>query len=92
MSEKTALIIIYLKKTAALTPLFQVINSEDSRKEENVYATENAISAITKILKFNNSKFDVNAVIPIWLNSLPIRYDEVEAALTYTYLLDLLES
>ncbi|PKC17490.1 ARM repeat-containing protein [Rhizophagus irregularis] len=77
---------------AALTPLFQVINSEDSRKEENVYATENAISAITKILKFNNSKFDVNAVIPIWLNSLPIRYDEVEAALTYTFLLDLLES
>ena len=69
-----------------------MISSEGSRKEENVYATENAISAITKILKFNSSKFDVNAVIPAWFASLPIRYDEEEAALTYTYLLDLLES
>ncbi|RHZ80549.1 hypothetical protein Glove_134g184 [Diversispora epigaea] len=77
---------------AALTPLFQVISSEGSRKEENVYATENAISAITKILKFNSSKFDVNSVLPAWFSSLPILYDEEEASLTYTYLLDLLES
>ncbi|CAG8478858.1 3893_t:CDS:10 [Diversispora eburnea] len=77
---------------AALTPLFQVINSEGSRKEENIYATENAISAITKILKFNNSKFDINSVLPAWFSSLPILYDEEEASLTYTYLLDLLES
>ncbi|CAG8467575.1 10518_t:CDS:10 [Funneliformis mosseae] len=77
---------------AALTPLFQVINSEGSRKDENVYATENAISAISKILKYNHSKFDVNAVIPAWFASLPILYDEEEAAQTYTYLLDLLES
>ncbi|CAG8588523.1 5786_t:CDS:10, partial [Dentiscutata erythropus] len=78
--------------TEALSNLFQVINSDGSRREENIYATENAISAITKILKFNNSKVDVNAVLPAWFASLPIIYDEEEAALTYTYLLDLLEA
>ncbi|CAG8626806.1 8999_t:CDS:10, partial [Acaulospora morrowiae] len=77
---------------SALTPLFQAISSEGSRKDENVYATENAISAITKILKFNNSKFDVNSVLPAWFSTLPILNDEEEASLTYTYLLDLLES
>ncbi|RIB28214.1 armadillo-type protein [Gigaspora rosea] len=76
----------------ALNNLFQVINSDGSRREENIYATENAISAITKILKFNNSKVDVNTVLPAWFASLPIIYDEEEAALTYTYLLDLLEA
>ncbi|CAH1757572.1 14994_t:CDS:10 [Entrophospora sp. SA101] len=77
---------------ASLNPLFQIINIEDSRKDENVYATENAISAITKILKFNNTKIDVNTVLPSWFASLPILYDEEEAALTYSYLLDLLEA
>ncbi|CAG8558443.1 24474_t:CDS:10, partial [Racocetra persica] len=76
----------------ALNNLFQVINSDGSRREENIYATENAISAITKILKFNNSKIDVNTVLPAWFASLPIIHDEEEAALSYTYLLDLLEA
>ncbi|CAG8499248.1 1824_t:CDS:10 [Acaulospora colombiana] len=77
---------------AALTPLFQMISSEGSRKDENVYATENAISAITKILKFSNKNFDVNSVLPSWFSALPILNDEEEASLTYTYLLDLLET
>ncbi|CAG8482986.1 1549_t:CDS:10, partial [Ambispora gerdemannii] len=82
----------YAEATAAsLSSLFQIINSSDSRSEENVYATENAISAITKILKFNSSKFDVNSVIPSWFAALPILYDEEEAPLTYAYLLDLIE-
>ena len=46
-------------------PLFQGISFEDSWKKENVYATENTIPAITKNLKFNSSKFDVNVVIPV---------------------------
>ena len=77
---------------AALEPLFQVINAPDARKEENVYATENAVSAVTKILKFNCSNFDPNTVIPAWFNALPITYDEEEAPLTCSYLLELLES
>ncbi|CAG8467268.1 7180_t:CDS:10 [Paraglomus occultum] len=76
---------------ATLTPLFQIINAPDARKDDNVYATENAVSALTKILKFNSSKFDANSVLPSWFAALPILYDEEEAPLTYSYLLDLLE-
>lgn len=78
--------------SAALTLLFQVIHDRDSRELENVYATENAISAVTKICKFNSSQFDVNRVLPSWVQTLPIINDEAEAGMTYTYLLDLIEA
>ncbi|KAF9194751.1 hypothetical protein BGZ49_003131 [Haplosporangium sp. Z 27] len=77
---------------AALTPLFQVIHEPGSKEEDNILATENAISAVTKICKFNNSHFDVNTVLPSWLQTLPILHDEGEAPLTYSYLLDLFEA
>ncbi|KAF9939192.1 hypothetical protein BGZ65_011271 [Modicella reniformis] len=77
--------------SAALTLLFQVIHEENSRELENVYATENAISAVAKICKFNSSHFDVRTVLPSWVQTLPIVNDEAEAPLTYTYLLDLME-
>ncbi|KAF9129600.1 hypothetical protein BGW39_004001 [Mortierella sp. 14UC] len=78
--------------SAALQPLFQVINAPRSRELENLYVTENAISAVTKICKFNNSKFDVNTVLPSWVQALPILNDEDEAPTTYTYLLDLIDA
>ncbi|KAF9365094.1 hypothetical protein BGX34_011434 [Mortierella sp. NVP85] len=78
--------------SAALTLLFQVIHEHNSRELENVYATENAISAVTKICKFNCSQFDVNTVLPSWVQTLPIVNDEAEAGLTYTYMLDLMEA
>ncbi|KAG0362852.1 importin subunit beta-3 [Gamsiella multidivaricata] len=78
--------------SVALTPLFQVIHEPGSRNIENVFATENAISAVTKICQFNRSQFDVNTVLPSWLQTLPIVNDEVEAPFTYTYLLDLIEA
>ncbi|KAG0205651.1 hypothetical protein BGX28_002767 [Mortierella sp. GBA30] len=78
--------------SVALTPLFQVIHAPGSRMVENVYATENAISAVTKICKFNSSQFDVNTVLPSWVQTLPILHDEEEAQLTYSYLMDLIEA
>ncbi|KAF9578472.1 hypothetical protein BGW38_005703, partial [Lunasporangiospora selenospora] len=77
---------------AALAPLFQVINAPQSKAIDNVYVTENAISAVTKICKFNNSKFDVNTVLPLWIQTLPLLHDEDEAPTTYTYLLDLIDA
>ncbi|KAI1316705.1 hypothetical protein EDD11_009594 [Mortierella claussenii] len=78
--------------SAALSLLFQVIHEPGSRQVENVYATENAISAVTKICKFNCSQFDVNTVLPSWVQTLPVVYDEDEAPLTYSYLLDLIDA
>ncbi|KAF9926818.1 hypothetical protein FBU30_003672 [Linnemannia zychae] len=77
---------------AALSPLFQVIHEPGARNVENIYVTENAISAVTKICKFNSSHFDINTVLPSWVQTLPILHDEEEAPLTYSYMLDLLES
>ncbi|KAK9764647.1 importin subunit beta-3 [Basidiobolus ranarum] len=77
---------------AAITPLFQLINAPNARDSDNVYVTENAIAAVTKVCKYNSSKFDVNTVIPVWFASLPIENDEEEAPHVYTYLLDLLDA
>ena len=63
----------------------------DAREDGTVYVTENAISAIAKICKFNSSKFNLESVLPAWLATLPIVNDDQEAPVVYTYLLDLLE-
>ncbi|KAI9339498.1 armadillo-type protein [Pilaira anomala] len=76
---------------AALEHLFALINAPDSREDGTVYVTENAISAIAKICKFNSSKFNLDPVLSAWLNTLPIVNDDQEAPIVYTYLLDLLE-
>lgn len=47
----------------ALPHLANMISKEDARStEEGNVATENAISAVAKILKYNSSMVDVNAV------------------------------
>lgn len=47
--------------------LLQVINSADARSSDNISATENAVSAIAKILEFNNSAVVVDEILPHWL-------------------------
>lgn len=39
--------------------LIQIIQSPDARESSNLYATENAISAVTKILRYNNNNNEV---------------------------------
>ena len=59
---------------------------------ENICPTENAISAVSKILKNNNSQINVNEVLPTWLSWLPTSEDVDEAPFIYGYLADLVES
>ncbi len=50
---------VYARACAeALPRLFALITAPDSRAAENNTATENAISAVTKIFKYNNSCVD----------------------------------
>ena len=50
---------IYARACAeALPRLFGLIGTSQSRSTENNTATENAVSAVTKILKYNNSCLD----------------------------------
>lgn len=47
--------------------LCQLISDPKSREPENVNPTENAISAVTKILKYNTSGLqNVNEIIEVW--------------------------
>ncbi|KAJ3084297.1 hypothetical protein HK102_000705 [Quaeritorhiza haematococci] len=77
--------------TGTLNSLFAMINAPNSRDEENVMATENAISAIGKICHFFGAHFDVDSVLPAWVAALPIVNDDQEAPHTYSYLLELLQ-
>ncbi|KAI8056197.1 importin beta-3 subunit [Syncephalis plumigaleata] len=78
--------------TAAVPQLLKVVQAPNARDEENVYATESAVAALTKICKFAPSQLDLNAILPIWFGALPMLEDYEEAPLTYTFLLSLLNA
>ncbi|XP_014214927.1 importin-5 [Copidosoma floridanum] len=76
----------------ALPRLLEVINEPDSRSIEKVNPTENAISAVTKILKYNSKAINVDEILPHWLSWLPVVEDDDEAPHVYGYLCDLIET
>ncbi|KAK6633230.1 hypothetical protein RUM44_003831 [Polyplax serrata] len=76
----------------ALPRLVEVINDPDSRSKENINPTENAISAVTKILKHNSSSINVDEVLPHWLSWLPVWEDVDESPHVYGYLCDLIQA
>lgn len=83
----------YAQACASCIPLLmQVINDGESRTVENLQATENAISAVTKILKNNNTSVAVNEILPTWFSWLPVYDDSEETPFTYGYLCDQVES
>ncbi|CAL8094141.1 unnamed protein product [Calicophoron daubneyi] len=80
-----------------VAPLIQLIESPDSKSEDNNLCTENAISAITKFMKYRPECLPaalggMNALIVRWLGWLPIWDDAVETEHVYGYLCDLLEA
>ncbi|KAK0159718.1 hypothetical protein PV327_010803 [Microctonus hyperodae] len=75
----------------ALPRLIEVINDPKLKTPENLSPTENAISAVTKILKYNNKAINVDEILPHWLSWLPVVEDEDEAPHVYGYLCDLIE-
>lgn len=75
----------------SLPILVEVIQHADSREPDNVMATENVISAVTKICRYCSNHVNVNDILPHWLNWLPIYEDEDEAEHIYDYLCDLIQ-
>ena len=71
--------------------LIQVINDRESRSIENLQATENAISAVTKILKYNCTGVSIEQVLPTWFSWFPVYDDVEETPHTYGYLCDFVE-
>ena len=76
----------------SLPLLTALISDPKSREVENVNPTENAISAVTKILKFNASQVNVDEILPVWFSWLPVYEDVDESPYVYGYLCDLVEA
>ncbi|XP_026686973.1 importin-5-like, partial [Diaphorina citri] len=71
----------------------KVIGDPEARTPDNIFATENAISAVTKILKYRPAAVpNIDEVIPHWLNWLPIFSDTEECPHVYGLLCDLIEA
>jgi hypothetical protein len=76
----------------ALPRLVEVIQGQGSREPENINPTENAISAVTKILKWNASAINLDEILPMWFSWLPVVEDVDESPFVYGYLCDLIEA
>ncbi|KAJ8031234.1 Importin-5 [Holothuria leucospilota] len=74
--------------------LSSVIADPQSRSEENINATENAISAVGKILQHNQGNLSINVdeVLQLWFSWLPVWEDKEEASHVFKFLCDLIES
>lgn len=74
-----------------LPVLVEVISDPQSKDPRNINATENVISAVTKIMKYNSSQINVNEILPIWFSWLPVIEDADESPHVYGYMCDLIE-
>ena len=77
----------------ALAALARVIQAPDARSDENLNATENAISALGKLCESQRSAIPrADQVVPQWLSCLPLREDTVEARVVHAQLVRMLEA
>lgn len=77
----------------ALSLLTVAIQSPNAREDSlSTNATENAISAVTKVCKYVDSGIPLDSILPMWLSWLPVIEDKEEAPHVYSYLCDLIES
>ncbi|KAJ2401332.1 importin subunit beta-3 [Coemansia sp. RSA 2559] len=76
---------------AALPAMVEALSRSDARDTENVYATENIIAALAKVLRFYSAKLpDAKPLLQTWFKALPVCTDEDEAPATYEYLVQVL--
>jgi len=76
----------------SLQRIMAIMNQPNARDDDNEMATENAISALGKILEFSSEGIDANAVAGAWLAALPLTCDRVEAQQQHHFLVRLLEA
>ncbi|PIA13281.1 ARM repeat-containing protein [Coemansia reversa NRRL 1564] len=73
--------------TTALPAMLDALARPDARTAENVFATENVVAALAKVLRaFGDRLPDARAVLRTWFAALPVCNDEDEVAAAYEYL------
>lgn len=79
-------------EVAKIVPtLVELISDPVAKDPRNINATENAIAAVTKIMKYNASGINLDEIVPMWFSWLPVVEDQDEAPHVYGYLCDLVE-
>lgn len=72
--------------------LMALIGAPEARNEENAPATDNAISALGKILENFSSQCDSSKLWAVWLQYLPLRGDDIEAKVVHAQLVRLVRN
>lgn len=74
--------------------LVAAIQRKDAKEENHLPATCNAVSALYKIAKFQPNAEGVSQeqLLTIWLNSLPVGGDSVEARIVHGNLVDFIQA
>jgi hypothetical protein len=77
----------------ALSLLTMAIQRPGAKEDiPSINATENAISAITKICRHVETGVPMETILPLWFSWLPVVEDKEEAPHVYSYLCDLIEN
>ncbi|EFJ15568.1 hypothetical protein SELMODRAFT_155690 [Selaginella moellendorffii] len=76
----------------ALERLNAVVSHPAARQQDNIMATDNAVSALGKICQFQRDSIDATQVVPAWLGCLPLKGDLVEAKIVHEQLCSMVES
>lgn len=75
-----------------LPALFAVCQIPSARADDHVFATENACASIAKILQSNSSKVqNVQEVLALWIDTLPVVNDEEASPYAYMFLAQLID-
>jgi hypothetical protein len=75
-----------------LNRLTTVIRSQDATSRTYVYSTENAISSVGKICRYQAQVVNNSQLLPLWLSMLPTTKDKSESPLIYDNLCYFIES
>eukprot|EP00761_Pharyngomonas_kirbyi_P010975 gb/GECH01010999.1/.p1 GENE.gb/GECH01010999.1/~~gb/GECH01010999.1/.p1 ORF type:complete len:1091 (+),score=312.68 gb/GECH01010999.1/:1-3273(+) len=67
--------------------LHSIVTEEDANSHDKGAATANAVSAIYKIARYRSNHVNVAEVMSIWLKSLPVHVDLIEAKIVHKNLL-----
>lgn len=78
---------------SCMEPLFAITQLADARSEQTITSTENACTAISKILMAFNSRVpNFDALVDNWIKTLPVLKDTEAAPFAYRFLSQLIES
>ncbi|KAI9296137.1 ARM repeat-containing protein [Neoconidiobolus thromboides FSU 785] len=77
---------------SALPKLILAIQDPAARTPENIFATDNAVAALAKIITFKGDVISLDGVCGPFINALPIREDRTEFTIVYNTAVELLDN